>query len=188
MSGLRQLRQFWINQGIRLRRQGLNESNNAAFLRAYGLRIGEGCRIFTKNPYEMFGSEPYLVCIGDHVTVTADVKFVTHDGGTWVFRREDPDFDVFGPIEVKDNVFIGVGTIIMPGVTIGANCVIGARSVVATDIPPGSVAVGVPARVIMSLDEYRAKKLSQRTVVRGLPSAERRAVLMRLWDSRHIKS
>ncbi len=188
MSAIRQLRQFWLNQGIRLRRMGLNESNNAAFLREYGLQIGERCRIFTKNPYEMFGSEPYLVRIGNHVTVTAEVRFITHDGGTWVFRQEDPDFDVFGPIEVKDNVFIGVGTIIMPGVTIGENCVIGARSVVSTDIPPHSVAAGVPARVLMSLEEYRAKKLPQRMVVRGLPPAERRAALLRLWGSRNIKS
>jgi acetyltransferase-like isoleucine patch superfamily enzyme len=184
MSAIRRLLQVWSNQRLRLKQAGLDEHNNSPFLREFGVQIGEGCRIFTKNPCEMFGSEPYLIRIGSHVTVTTGVKFITHDGGTWVFRREDPDFDVFGPIAVKDNVFIGIDTIVMPGVTIGENCVIGSHSVVAKDIPPNSVAAGVPARVIMGLDEYRTKKLSQRTVVRGLPPAERRAVLMRLWEIR----
>lgn len=178
------IQRIWFNQRLRLKQAGLNEYTIVPVLRDLGLRVGEDCRIFTKNPYEMFGSEPYLIRIGNHVTVTTGVKFITHDGGTWVFRREDPDFDVFGPIEVKDNVFIGIGTIVMPGVTIGENCVIGARSVVSTDIPPDSVAAGVPARVLMSLDEYRAKKLAQRTVVRGLSRAERRAALLRLWETR----
>ena len=146
------------------------------------MQVGEGCRIFSKSPHETFGSEPYLVRIGNHVTITGDVKFITHDGGTWVFRQEDPDFDVFGPIEVKDNVFIGIGTLVMPGVTIGENSVIGSHSVVSRDIPPGSVAAGVPARVIMTLEEYREKKLEERTVVRGLSPSERKDVLMRLWN------
>lgn len=184
MHIVRRIRQIWFNQRIRFKQAGLNEYNNSSFLREFGVRIGENCRMFTKNPYETFGSEPYLIRIGDHVTVTTGVKFITHDGGTWVFRQEDPDFDVFGPIEVKDNVFIGIGTIIMPGVTIGENSVIGSHSVVSRDIPPNSVAAGVPAKVIMGLDEYREKKLAQRTVVRGLGPAERRAALMRLWDKR----
>jgi acetyltransferase-like isoleucine patch superfamily enzyme len=181
---LTRLARIGRNLQLRLRRAGLNEYTNTPLFREYGLRIGDGCRIFSMDPHDTFGSEPYLIRIGNHVTVTTGVKFITHDGGTWVFRREDPDFDVFGPIEVKDNVFIGIGTIVMPGVTIGENCVIGARSVVSTDIPPNSVAVGVPARVIMSLDEYRAKKLPQRIVVRGLSRAERRAALLRLWETR----
>lgn len=178
---LHRLLRIWFNQRLRIRQAGLNEHTMSPFLREFGVQIGNDCRIFTKNPYEMFGSEPFLIRIGNHVTVTTGVKFITHDGGTWVFRQEDPDFDVFGPIEVKDNVFIGIGTLIMPGVTIGENCVIGSQSVVSRSIPPNSVAAGVPARVIMGLDEYRAKKLTQRTVVRGLSAADRRAVLLRLW-------
>jgi acetyltransferase-like isoleucine patch superfamily enzyme len=182
MNLLTRIRRILRNQRLRWRQAGLNEYTNTPFFRAHGLRIGEGCRIFSKNPHETFGSEPYLIRIGDHVTITGGVKFITHDGGTWVFRLEDPDFDVFGPIEVKDNVFIGIGTIVMPGVTIGENSVIGSHSVVSRDIPPNSVAAGVPAKVIMSLEEYRAKKLTQRTVVRGLGPVERKAALMKLWN------
>lgn len=188
MELLARLRRIWRNQRLRWKQAGLNEYTNTPFFRECGLMIGEGCRIFSKNPAETFGSEPYLIRIGHHVTITSGVKFITHDGGTWVFRQEDPDFDVFGPIEVKDNVFIGIGTLIMPGVTIGENCVIGSHSVVSRSIPPNSVAAGVPARVIMGLEEYRAKKLTQRTVVRGLSADERRAVLMRLWTKQSSHS
>jgi len=184
MELLARLARVWRNQRLRWRQAGLNEYTNTPFFRECGLAIGEGCRIFSNNPHETFGSEPYLIRIGNHVTITSGVKFITHDGGTWVFRQEDPAFDVFGPIEVKDNVFIGIGTILMPGVTIGENCVIGSHSVVSRSIPANSVAAGVPARVIMGLEEYRAKKLTQRTVVRGFSAAERKAVLLRLWENR----
>ena len=176
------IRRVWQIQRTHWKLAGLDEYTNTPFYRAWGVRVGEGCRIFSKDPYGTFGSEPFLVRLGDHVTITEGVRFITHDGGTWVFRREDPDFDVFGPIEIKDNVFIGINTLIMPGVTVGPNAVVGANSVVSRDVPPDSVAAGVPAKVIMSLEEYRAKKLPQKTVVRGAPPAERRRILSRLWD------
>lgn len=62
--------------------------------------------------------------------------------------------DYLRPILVKDNVYIGLGATIMPGVTIGNNCIIGAKSVVTHNIPNGSVAVGSPAKVIKNIDDY----------------------------------
>ena len=62
--------------------------------------------------------------------------------------------DIIAPIKVGNNVYIGSGAYIMPGVTIGDNCIIGAAAVVTKDIPDKSVAVGVPARVIKNVDEY----------------------------------
>ena len=62
--------------------------------------------------------------------------------------------DMMAPIRVGNNVYIGSGAYIMPGVTIGDNCIIGAASVVTKDIPANSVAVGIPARVIKTIDEY----------------------------------
>ena len=56
----------------------------------------------------------------------------------------------YAPIVIKDGAHIGIGAIIMPGVTIGEGAIIGAGSVVTKDIPPYSVAVGAPARVIKS--------------------------------------
>lgn len=151
------------------------------YARSMGVRMGKDCRLLALTS-GTFGSEPYLVQLGDHVTVTAGVHFVTHDGGVWVFRKKEPDIDVFAPVVVGDNVFIGICAIIMPGVKIGNDCIIGAGSIVTHDIPPGSIAVGVPARVIGNVDEYR-KKIEDRVVhIRGLSDREKRSILTeRFW-------
>jgi len=62
-----------------------------------------------------------------------------------------PEPKLFQPITIGDNVWLGGGVIVCPGVTIGADCVIGAGSVVTRDIPAGVIAVGNPARVLRSL-------------------------------------
>jgi acetyltransferase-like isoleucine patch superfamily enzyme len=94
-----------------------------------------------------------------------------------VFRDRFPDLDVFGPITVGSNVFIGINAIIMPGVTIGDNVVIGSGAVVTRDIPSNSVAAGVPARVVRSLDEYRAKYVAKGLHYRSLPPDQLRRQL-----------
>jgi acetyltransferase-like isoleucine patch superfamily enzyme len=127
---------------------------SVGYARKKGVKIGENCRIYIKS----WGSEPFLVSIGDNVTVTSGVKFITHDGSTCLVKDEQGKrYQRFAKIEVGSNVFIGVNTIVMPGVTIGSNVVIGAGSVVTKDIPDNSVAIGVPARVVTSFDDYQAK-------------------------------
>lgn len=118
-----------------------------------GLKLGRDVRVIGKPD---FGSEPYLIEIGHHVTVSSNVTFVTHDGGTWVFRHlpEYQGLQRFGRIRVGDNCFIGTRAIILPGVTIGSNCVIGAGSVVTRSVPDNSVVAGSPARYICSYDDY----------------------------------
>jgi acetyltransferase-like isoleucine patch superfamily enzyme len=143
-------------------------------VRALGVRIGEGCRVYAGVD---FGSEPYLVTIGDRVTLALGVQFATHDGGVWVFRKEFPDIDVFAPVRVGSNVFIGANAILLPGAEIGDDCVIGAGAVVTGRIPPRSVAAGVPARVIRSLDDYRAKVLERAMHIRGKSKDEKRRIL-----------
>lgn len=124
-----------------------------------GAQIGENSHILG---VPRFGSEPYLVSIGNNVTVTAGVNFITHDGATRVFR-DNPKYKgrsiKFGRITVRDNSFIGLGATILPDVTIGPNSVVAAGSVVTKDIPPNTVAVGNPAKVIMTVDEYAEKIL-----------------------------
>jgi Acetyltransferase (isoleucine patch superfamily) len=125
------------------------KTNPVSYARSLGVKIGQDVRLVSIKPADgTFGSEPYLVRIGNHVTVSGDVRFVTHDGGVWVFREAEPDIDVFGPIVIGDNVFIGYGAIILPNVKVGNNVVIGARSVVTKDIPNDSVVAGVPARFL----------------------------------------
>lgn len=113
------------------------------YLRKKGVEIGEKCEIYKTAS---FGSEPYLIKIGNHVRVNSGVVFVTHDGGYWVLRDEKAGFgaefkeaDKFGRIVIEDNVHIGTNAIIMPGVTIGENSVIACGAVVTHDVSPNSV-------------------------------------------------
>jgi len=148
-----------------------------AWARSKGVQIGEHCRLLGLTSVT-FGSEPYLITLGDHVTITEGVLFSTHDGGVWTLRDEFPDIDIFGRITVGTNVFIGFNSIILPGVAIGDNCVVGAGSVVTRDIPPGSVAAGTPAKVIRSIAEYREKAIAVATHIRSQNPDEKRRTLM----------
>lgn len=125
-----------------------------------GLQIADDCRLIGMPN---FGSEPYLISIGRHVTIAAPVTFINHDGGTWVFRDQPRYREVikYGRIVIHDNCFIGSGSAILPGVSIGPNAVVAAHSVVAQDVPAGSVAGGIPARVLMTVEEYAEKSLAQ---------------------------
>ena len=104
-----------------------------------------------------WSTEPWIITLGKNVHITNGVKFITHDGGTLLFRKEIPDLEITKPITVGNDVYIGNDVIILPGVNIGNRVVIGAGAVVSKDIPDNSVAVGVPARVIKTADEYLEK-------------------------------
>lgn len=142
------------------------------YARSIGVRVGEDCRLDVRS--DTFGTEPYLIRLGDHVTVAPGVRFVTHDGGIWVFRLERPDIDLVAPIVVGNNVFLGMNAILLPGVTVGDNCLIGAGAVVTRDIPSGSVAVGVPARRIKSLEEYWEGVRDRAVPTKRLPERDKR--------------
>ncbi len=118
-----------------------------------------------KNPHfygpTSWGTEPWLITLGDNVHITGHCKFICHDGGVLIFRDQIPDLEITKPIVVGNNVYIGEETVVLPGVHIGSNVVIGARSVVTKDIPDNSVACGVPARVIKTADEYLQKISSE---------------------------
>ena len=131
-----------------------------AYAKKQGMKVGEGVTIMSGVN---FGSEPSLITLGDRVRISSEVQFITHDGGTWAFRREPGYEEVvrFGKIVVGNDSFIGAHSVILPGVTIGKNCVVGAGSVVTKDIPDRTVVAGVPARAICTTDEY-AKKCKDR--------------------------
>ena len=148
------------------------------FGRKLGATIGKNCRIYTYY----WGSEPFLIEIGDHVHVSRDVKFVSHDGGVWVFRDQIPDLDVFGKIKIGDNTFIGNEAMILPGVTIGKNCIVGGMCVVAKSVPDDCVVAGNPARFICTTDEYFEKIKYLNAGTKGKSPAERRRILENLPD------
>lgn len=129
-----------------------------------------------------FGSEPYLIDIGDNTTVSFDVAFVTHDAATRVIRNL-PDGNketvIYGPIKIGKNCFIGCRSIILPGVTIGDNCIIGAGSVVNKDVPSNTVAAGVPCKAICTLEAYRNKHEKDFLYMVSLPKEEKKKFLLK---------
>jgi acetyltransferase-like isoleucine patch superfamily enzyme len=134
-------------------------ADKIAYLRYLGASIGIKCVIMTR--ISNFGTEPWLIELGDHVQLVSAVTLITHDGTSRVFRSRFTDMNAafgnrFGTIRILDNCFIGYGAIILPGVTIGPNSVVGAGSDVTKDIPPDVVAVGNPAHRLCSLEEYIA--------------------------------
>jgi len=130
------------------------------YLRRQGAQIGEGCSFHVNR----LGTEPYLVKIGNHVAIAQGVRFITHDGGVWLFREEVPDMQMFGPIIIEDNCVIGENAVLFPNVRIGRNSIIGAGSIVITDIPPNTIAIGVPARPFGSVEKYREKAIERWSV------------------------
>ncbi len=118
-----------------------------------GLQVADDCRF---HGLPDFGSEPYLISIGKHVAMAGEVAFITHDGGTYVFREQERYKKVikYGRITIHDNCVIGQRVIILPGVTIGPNSVVSAGSVVTRSVPPGVVVAGNPAHPVMTVEQY----------------------------------
>ena len=153
-------------------------------LKNKGLKVGKNCSFVSPGPN--FGSEPYLIEIGDNTTVSFDVAFVTHDAGTRVLRNlakdeKEKQTVIYGKIKVGNNCFIGWGGTVLPGVTIGDNTIIGAGSIVNRDIPANSVAAGVPCRVICTLDEYKEKHKDDFLYMVNLPYEEKKKYLLDLF-------
>lgn len=126
------------------------ETGNPTITLRPELRIGDGCYI------GRFGT---LACI-NRVTLGRDVMVsdrVFIGDATHGFARTDlPIRDQYltskGPVEIGDGTWIGIGVSIMANVKIGRNCVIGAGSVVASDIPDFCIAVGAPAKIVRRIN------------------------------------
>lgn len=125
-----------------------------------------------------WSTEPWIITLGNNIHITDGVKFITHDGGTLLFRDRIPDLEITKPIVVGDNVYFGNNVIILPGVTIGNNVVIGAGAIVTKDIPDNSVAAGIPARVIKTTDEY-FEKLQKESLHLGHLKGEEKDMALR---------
>ena len=148
------------------------------YFRSQGTEIGEGVEIFGADLFT-FGSEPYLVSIGNQVTISHNVDFITHDGGLRVARVRYPNAYLYGRIQVADRCFLGAHCVLLPGTSVGAGSVIGSGSVVTGEIPPGVVAIGVPAKPVKSVEEYIEGKRHLWIDTRGLTPKAKRELLRR---------
>jgi acetyltransferase-like isoleucine patch superfamily enzyme len=113
------------------------------FHRLRGVKIGKNVEIgyfcFIGNVH------PQMITIEDNAVITAKVTILEHDNSYYYTNRGNVKF---GKVTIGNGAFIGISAVIMPGVTIGANAIIGALSFVNTNIPANEIVAGNPARII----------------------------------------
>jgi maltose O-acetyltransferase len=137
----------------RLRRRWKN-------LRARGMHIGKHVN-FPMNMWVDI-AHCHLISVGDRCGFGQGCAILTHDA----MPNEFLDATRVARTTIHESCHFGMGTIILPGVTIGPRSIVGAGSLVNQDIPPDSVAAGNPARVICTLEEYLEK---QKAILKDSP-------------------
>lgn len=129
------------------------------YLRSKGAKIGKGVKIYSPNHTSIDECFPFMLTIGDNANITHSVHILNHDFSWSVIKKQTGEcLGGVGKVEIGNNVFIGVGSIILMNTKIGNNVIVGAGSVVHGEIPDNSVIAGSPAKVICSLDKYIEKR------------------------------
>lgn len=118
-----------------------------------GLKLGKNVEIVEEFFFDP--SHCFLISIGDNCTFAPNVRLIAHDASS----KKLLGYTKIGKIDIGENCFLGDSVLVLPGVTIGSNSVVGAGSVVTKSIPPNSVAAGNPARAICSIHEYKDKMM-----------------------------
>lgn len=147
------------------------EMINKSF-RKKGVNIGKNCHIYS----DISTSESFLIEVGDNVTISNDVQFITHDNS--IIKADPSVTDLFGQIKVGDNSFIGAHSILLPGVTIGKNCIIGAGSVVSKSFADGCVIAGNPAIQVGLFEDFSSKYKNMGFNINGLSSDEIKSIIL----------
>ena len=119
--------------------------------------IGENVYFYSR----IFPAEPEQVRLKSNIVVATNVRFMTHDRMDliikWKYGKDVKKY--IGSINVGNNVFIGCDTVILPGVTIGDNCIIGAGSVVTKDLESGGIYAGAPAKKVGNFEDFIEKRM-----------------------------
>ncbi len=116
----------------------------------YGTQIRIGARCFAN--FGLVALDVAAITVGDDVQIGPNVQLLTPTHPVEAEPRRQKE-EAAQPITIGDNVWLGGGVIVLPGVSIGADTVVGAGAVVTRDLPAGVVAVGNPARVVRTLDD-----------------------------------
>ena len=120
-------------------------------LKSRGLTLGE--RVYLNDGFFIDPSHFYLIVIEDDVTFGPRVCLLAHDAST----KKVLGKTLIAPIRIRRNAFLGANVTVLPGCQIGANSIVGAGAVVTESIPDDEVWAGVPARKLMSVNEYRER-------------------------------
>lgn len=136
-----------------------SSASYVAYLRSLGMVIGNNTMIYSPRYCTIDETRPWMIEIGSNVSITKGVTILTHGYDWSVFKGMYGDvLGSAGRVKIGDNVFIGMNSTILKGVTIGDNVVIGANSLINKDVPSNSVVVGNPQRVVCDIDEYLEKR------------------------------
>ena len=139
----------------------------------YATKVGKGCRFINCS----FGSEPYLLTFGSHVSAT-NCFFITHDGSCWIFRNQYPDVDFIAPISIGSNVFLGINCSVLPGTIVEDDCIFGACSLLKGYYPSGYVYAGIPAKRICTVQEYYSKNSTKFLQTKTFSPQKKRSFLI----------
>ena len=125
----------------------------SAYFRREGMKVGKNCHIYSN----IVTSESYLIEIGDNVTISNGVQLITHDNS---ICKVCPELtDTFGFIHIGDNSFIGAKTVILPGVSLPNNTIVGSGSVVTKSFSEERMIIaGNPAKQVSTWEKYKEKR------------------------------
>lgn len=141
--------------------------------RLLGVTVGNDCRIFSDLSF----AEPYLVTIGNNVTISSKCTVITHDNSVIKFIEDSTD--LVGEVVIGDNCFIGLNSTILPGVHLANGTVVGAGSVVTKSVTEENVVIcGNPAKVIGSTSKLSVKYLDKTFNFKGLTTDEKRNLIL----------
>ena len=156
------------------------------YLKKQGVKLGKGCFI---SACHVMATEGYLIEIGNYVRIAQNVKFFTHGGiYSLQIKYDDPTLDYFGKIKIGNYVSIGEGALIMPGVTIGNDVIIGAGSVVTKSVPDNCMVAGNPIKYIGKTDDFYKNILNHFNLKSGqMGIKEKKDFLMSLPEDAFIQ-
>lgn len=169
--GIRGVKYFFAK--VKYKLFGSNDEIISSYFRKQGIEVGQDCHIYS----DITTSESYLIHIGNNVTISNDVQFLTHDNS---ICKVLPEFtDLFGEIVIGNNCFIGSHAIMLPGVHLADNIIVAAGSVVTKSFCDEKIIIGgVPARVIGNWESFKERYRRAAINIDDLSANEKKKVII----------